>query len=105
MAENDRLYKCNISDFAGFCLKLEDKEFSKNSGLLNKKISGSLELSNEALLGEPLVLSPLKRIKRLIKNLIDFETVTPAQELRGNRIKKGLKLFFRKLKGGKICQN
>jgi hypothetical protein len=105
VAVNDRLYKCNISGFVSFCLKLEDQVFSKSTGLLDKKIAGSLKSPGLALLGEPVMLSPLKRIKRLIKNVIDFETVTPAQELKGSRLKNSLKLFFRKLKGGKICQN
>jgi hypothetical protein len=42
-----------------------------------------------------------KVIKTAIKNILDFETVTPESEIRGSKIKKTAKLFIRKIKGGK----
>lgn len=103
IAENDKLYKCNITDFTQFCLKLKDEEFSKDTGLLNKQITaGFLKLPDNSLFGVPESINPVKYIKRVIKNLIDYEAVTPAKELKGNRAKTGIKLFIRKVKGENI---
>ena len=99
IAENDKLYKCNISDFALWCLKQEDKSFSGSFGILNRKVaSGFLEIPDNSLFGKPKKISPLKFAKKAIKNTIDFETITPASEIKGNKIKKRLKLFVRRIK-------
>ncbi len=52
IAENDKLYKCNISDFASWCLKQEDRDFSGANGILNKSVAaGFLKIPDSSLLG------------------------------------------------------
>jgi len=102
IAENDKLYKCNMSNFALWCLEKEDKDFSKKTGILNKKATQVFfKIPDSSLLGMPKRQSLWKVIKTAIKNILDFETVTPESEIRGSKIKKTAKLFIRKIKGGK----
>lgn len=100
ISRSDKLYKCNTSDFALWCLRQEDRRFSGATGILNKKITaGFLKIPDSSLLGQPGKIRPSKMIKKAIKNAIDFETVTPDSEIKGSRIKKEIKLFIRKIKG------
>lgn len=99
IAENDKLYKCTVSDFSLWCLKNEDKNFSRAAGVLNKKVErGFLKIPDSSLFGKLKKQSPVKLIKETVKNVIDFETITPQDEIKGNKIKKGVKLFVRKIK-------
>jgi hypothetical protein len=96
--DDDKLYKCNMSSFASWCFSKEDRKTAEQYGIINPAfISGVLKLPPQELLGVPLSLNPLAKIKKSIKELIDFERVTPAGELKGNSLAKGIKLFLRKL--------
>jgi len=103
ISRSDKLYKCNISDFASWCLRREDRDFSGVTGILNKNIAaGFLKIPDSSLLGCVGKTSLSKLIKKAIKNAIDFETVTPESEIKGNKIKKQIKLFVRKIKGDNL---
>ncbi|MFA5008034.1 MAG: polysaccharide deacetylase family protein [Candidatus Omnitrophota bacterium] len=99
IAGNDKLYKCNVSDFSLWCLRGEDKSFSGSTGILNERVAaGFLKIPDSSLFGKPKKLCPAKRIKKAIENAIDFETITPPEEIKGSKIRKGVKLFIRKIK-------
>jgi len=96
--EDDKLYKCNMSDFASWCFSVEDKNTVDRRGIINAAcISGVLKLPPPELLGVPVNLNPVAKMKQRVKDLIDFERITPAAELKGNSLVKGIKLFSRKL--------
>lgn len=95
--DNDKLYKCNISDFASRCFSYEDKTISRQYGIINSQLTCNVShVPDQSLLGVPDKASLPEKIKKNIKETIDFENITPANELKGNVVKKALKILVRK---------
>lgn len=95
---DDTLYKCNLTKFSEWCLKIKDENFCRDYGLLNPLFySGFLKPPDEKLLGRVTKRSFLKRVKNYIKDKLDFEVITPAEELKGSNIKNKIKFLLRNL--------
>jgi hypothetical protein len=102
-AEDD-LYKCNMSDFADMCFNIEDVAFSRDHGILSPAVvSGISGWPGKGLLGSPRRKSVFGSIKDLVKSSIDYEDITPVEELKKNKYGNMLKIAVRTLKeNGKI---
>lgn len=96
------LYKCTMSEFVKWCKSVEDKKISRSNGLLNSGFySGFLKIPDESLLGKTARQGSIKNLKSFVKDALDFETVTPRAELRGNGMKNRLKVFLRKFRSNR----
>jgi len=96
--DNSVLHKCNMTDFSSWCFSVEDASFSSQYGLLVPEASAALRQPQEDLLGAEVTENFTKKIKSFIKEMIDYEDVTPLEELRGNLFRKGLKSLYRRYK-------
>lgn len=98
LIKNDQeLYKCSLSKFAEWCFEIENTELSKKYGIITSGIS-RLNIPPSEYLGIPSHLGVKKRIKRYIKELIDYEEVTPVEELKNNWFQKSAKMLVRHIR-------
>lgn len=106
MENNDNIYRINLTEFASWCAGIEDKKISQKYGLLNSAVLQlPLKPIAQNLLGVPAKNRLVKKIKCFIKEGVDFEFITPSQELQGNKLKKWLKLCLRVFLKNPICRN
>jgi len=98
ISKDDSLYKANISDLASWCFSQEDKVFSAQTGLINKTFyHGFLKIPPAELFGKEIPLKFTEKVKCCLKNMLDYEIITPKNDLKSNKIKILIKLIFRKL--------
>ena len=95
----DSLHKCNMTDFAKICFSAEDAAFSRKYGVLSPGVvSGLSGVPGAGLIGSPRKKKIFKTVKDLVKNSIDYEDVTPIEELKNNMYRNALKIAVRTLK-------
>jgi len=99
ISKDDSLFKMNVSDLAKWSISQKNNEFSQNTGLLNENFyKDFIKLPDQSLFGKSIKTNPKRKIIDSIKNFIDYETITPANELAGNKIKKQLKIIARNIR-------
>ncbi|MDD4013947.1 MAG: polysaccharide deacetylase family protein, partial [Candidatus Omnitrophica bacterium] len=64
--EDDDLYKCNLTDFACWCFRIEDRTFSEKYGVLNSSVERVISAPDKSLLGTPFKRSVWAVVKDLI---------------------------------------
>jgi hypothetical protein len=95
--DDQELYKCSISEFAEWCFEIENTDLSKKYGIITSGIS-RLSVPPSKYFGISSNISIKKRIKRYVKELIDYEEVTPLRELKNNWLQKSVKMVVRKIR-------
>ena len=97
--KDDSLCKTNMTQLANWCFSQEDKIFSAKTGLINETFyRGFIKIPPVELFGKEVRIKLGNKLKYFLKNMLDFETITPKEDLKSNKMKTMLKLIFRRFK-------
>ena len=89
--EDDGLVKMNMTEYASWCFSLLSEERG------NPRENNAKIIYDDFLFGEIQREGIIKRIKHFIKESVDFEKITPVNELKDIWWKKMIKVFLRKI--------
>jgi len=98
VGKDQSIYKCNMKRFVEFWLG----QISSGPPLGHEVLSMMPAIEDRITLDKSLfgVVKPVSfpgRMKNVLKAMVDFEDITPSQELKGNPIRKHAKLLMRKI--------